>query len=67
MNKKIQFMMLLISALGFLILSLSSIFRYSLTDFALGFCEGISVVFIAAWGVYMVFCFVRKHDPYKIG
>jgi len=67
MNKKIHYMMLPISVLGFLIFCLSSIFRHSLTDFIFGFCEGISVVFMVTWCIYMCFCFAKKQNPYKIG
>ncbi|EPY2286006.1 hypothetical protein FDB88_01085 [Clostridium sporogenes] len=66
MNKKFQFIMLLISALGFLTLSLSHIFRYSLTDFTLGFCEGLSLVCIITWGIFMCYCFIKKKNPYKL-
>ncbi|GAA0117393.1 hypothetical protein [Clostridium senegalense] len=66
MNKRFQFIMVLISALGFLILSLSHIFRDSLTEFTLGLCEGLSFVFIITWGIYMCCCFAKKKNPYKI-
>lgn len=66
MNKKFQFIMLIISALGFLTLSLSHIFRNHITDFTLGFCEGLSCVCIISWGLYMSYCFIRKKNPYKL-
>jgi hypothetical protein len=66
MNKKFQFMMLIFHALGFLILSLSSIFRDHLTDFELGFCEGISIVFIVIGSIYICWCAFKGKNPYKI-
>lgn len=66
MNKRLQYMMLLISGLGYLIFALSRIFRHSLTDFTLGFYEGLSSVFIVTWGIYMCYCFAKKKSPYKI-
>ena len=66
MNKRLQYMTLIISGLGYLIFSLSSIFRHSLTEFTLGFFEGVSLVFIATWAIYMCYCIVKKKSPYKI-
>ncbi len=66
MNKRFRFIMLLISLLGYLIFTLSQIFRHSLTDFIFGFCEGISFVFIVIWGIYMCYCFARKKSPFMI-
>ncbi|MBE5967878.1 MAG: hypothetical protein E7255_13090 [Lachnospiraceae bacterium] len=66
MNKKLQFIMLLIAALGFLTLSLSSIFRSALADFTFGFCEGLSLVCIITWGLFMGYCFIKKKNPYKL-
>lgn len=66
MNKRVQYMMLIISALGYLVFSLSSIFRHSFTDFTLGIFEGISLVFIVTWAIYMCYCFSKKKSPYKI-
>jgi hypothetical protein len=51
---------------GMLTLSLSSIFRDSLSDFARGFCEGFSLVTILAGFIYMCWCVVKKKNPYKI-
>jgi hypothetical protein len=65
MNKRFQFVMLLFSALGYLILSLSHILKSSLSDFTFGFCEGISFVFIIVWGIYMCYCLMKKKNPYR--
>jgi hypothetical protein len=66
MNKKFKFMTLLLYLLGFMIFSLSNIFRTRLTDFELGFCEGISIVFIVAGFIYMCWCIFKKKNPYKV-
>jgi hypothetical protein len=58
--------MLLSLALGLLIFSLSSIFRNQLTDFSLGFCEGISIVFILIGFTYKCWCIAKRKNPYKI-
>ena len=47
-------------ALGAGIFSLSSIFRNELSDFALGFCEGVSIVLILGSAIYLVRYFVKK-------
>lgn len=66
MRRRLQYMMLLSFGLGSLIFSLSSIFRYSLTDFALGFWEGISSVFMVTWIIYFSWCLAKKKNPFKI-
>ena len=66
MNKRFQYVMLFISALGYILLSLSMIFRKSLTDFILGLLEGSAIVFIVAWFIYMCWCITKKKNPYKI-
>ena len=48
-------------AIGAGIFSLSSIFRNELSDFALGFCEGVSVVLILiSSAIYLIRYFVKK-------
>ena len=47
-------------AIGAGIFSLSSIFRNELSDFALGFCEGVSIVLILGSAIYLVRYFVKK-------
>jgi hypothetical protein len=66
MKKRFQNIMLSILGLGQLIFVLSSIFRNSLTDFALGFCEGISIVGMTTGFIYFCWCFAKKKNPYRI-
>lgn len=66
MNKTFQIMMLIFYALGFLIFSLSSIFRDSFTDFQLGFFKGISIVFIVTGFIYICWCIFKGKNPYKL-
>jgi len=47
-------------AIGAGIFSLSSIFRNELSDFALGFCEGVSVVLIVGSAIYLIVHFMKK-------
>ena len=42
------------------VFALSSIFRKELSDFALGFCEGVSVVLILSSAIYLIRYFVKK-------
>ena len=42
------------------IFALSSIFRKELSDFALGFCEGVSVVLIVGSDIYLIVHFMKK-------
>lgn len=42
------------------IFALSSIFRKELSDFALGFCEGVSIVLILGSAIYLIMHFMKK-------
>lgn len=42
------------------IFALSSIFRSELSDFALGFCEGVSIVLILGSAIYLIMHFMKK-------
>ena len=42
------------------IFALSSIFRKELSDFALGFCEGVSVVLIVGSAIKLIVHFMKK-------
>lgn len=68
MSKILKLQMLLFSFFVFLILPLSHIFKNELTDFTLGFCEGISCVFIIIWSIYLVYCIIKRktHTIFKI-
>lgn len=46
--------------LGIAIFSLSSIFRNHLSDFALGFFEGMSIVLILSSIVYLIGYYIKK-------
>lgn len=51
---------------GLLVFTVSSIFKARLTDFELGFCEGISIVCILTGFVYFCWCFAKKKNPFVI-
>lgn len=66
MNKRFQFIMLCLCALGLIIFSLSSLLRNILSPFLLGFGEGLSFVLIISWGIYMICSFIHRKNPYKL-
>lgn len=67
MHKKIlAYEIMVCYAVGLMTFSLCNIFRDSLSDFARGFCEGISITFILIGFIYMCWCIVKKKNPYKI-
>ncbi|MDF2819857.1 MAG: hypothetical protein K0R15_298 [Clostridiales bacterium] len=66
MNKKLRILVLICYAVGQLTLSLSSMFRDNLSDFAMGFCEGVSVVFIFIGLIYFGWCIYNKKNPFGI-
>lgn len=51
---------------GLLIFSLSSMTRYSLSDFQLGFCEGMSLVLILTGFVYLCWSLAKRENPFKL-
>lgn len=67
MKKNLRLIITVLFAIGLLTFSLSSIFRDSLSDFALGFFEGISVVFIVVGFIYNVWHFfkIHRYDTWK--
>ncbi|MCD8094022.1 MAG: hypothetical protein LUF01_14840 [Bacteroides sp.] len=44
------------------VFAVSSIFRRELSDFALGFCEGVSVVLILGSVIYLIRYFIKKKN-----
>ena len=38
---------------------------FSVSEFVRGFLDGIQLVFMTAWIVYMVICAVNKENPFK--
>jgi len=65
MNKRFQFIMLCLFALGLIIFSFSNLLRNILPHFLLGFCEGLSFVLIISGGIYMIYSFIKKKNPYN--
>lgn len=61
MNRKTAYLFAVIYlTIGAGVFALSSIFRKELSDFALGFCEGVSIVLILGSAIYLVRYFVKK-------
>lgn len=63
-NKRI--LMLVFYFVGMSVSVLSSIFRRSLSDFTLGFFEGMSIVLILLGFIYMVWCLAHRKNPYDL-
>ncbi len=53
-------------AAGLLIFSVSSLLRHELSDFQLGFCEGISMVLMLTGVVIIGFCLVKRENPFRL-
>lgn len=53
-------------AAGLLIFSMSSLLRHELSDFQLGFCEGISIGAYADGVVIIGFCLVKRENPFRL-
>lgn len=51
---------------GLLIFSVSSMLRHKLSDFQLGFCEGISIVLILVGFVLVCSSLLRKENPFRL-
>lgn len=61
MNRKTAYLFAVIYlTIGAGVFALSSIFRKELSDFALGFCEGVSIVLILGSAIYLVRYFVKN-------
>lgn len=51
---------------GLTVFSVSGIFRDRLTDFELGFCEGISITGILMGCAYFGWCFAKRKNPFIV-
>lgn len=51
---------------GLLIFTVSSMLRHELSDFQLGFCEGISIVLILVGFVLFCSSLLRKENPFRL-
>ncbi len=59
-TKRLYTIAILFLVVGCAVFSLSSIFKNGLSDFALGFCEGVSVMMILSSAIYLIVYFVKK-------
>ena len=50
---------------GMMIFTLGSIFRHSLTDFQLGFCEGFAIVAMITGLIYIIWNLAYHKNPFK--
>ena len=51
--------------IGNIFLIISRIFSEKLTDFELGFLEGISIVLLLVGVTYLSWCLIKKENPLK--
>ncbi|SDB91619.1 hypothetical protein SAMN05216323_100922 [Williamwhitmania taraxaci] len=65
MKKRLQILILSFYASGLLIKSLSSIYRDEMSKMILGFCEGISLVFILLGFAYMCWCLAKNRTHFQ--
>lgn len=64
--KRIQYVALSFSLLGYAGFTVNLMFSEKMSDFGKGFLEGMSFMMIATWGVYMVWSAFNKRNPYEI-
>lgn len=62
LKKYIMFLYLV----GIVVFTLSNIFRHELSDFQVGFCEGVSIVLILAGFVTIGLSLVKKENPFRL-
>lgn len=65
-KKRLKLMILLFQAIGFVIFAFSSIYKDQMTDYAFGFARGISIVFILTGTIYIIYCAVKRKNPYQL-
>ncbi len=66
MNRKLQQLFISCNIVGYITLTATRIFRSSLSDFSLGFCEGFSIVCILIGLVYTIWCLAKRKNPYCV-
>lgn len=64
--KRIQYVALSFSLLGYAGFTVNLMFNEKMSDFFKGFLEGLSFMMILIWGVYMVWSAFNKRNPYEI-
>lgn len=64
--KRLQYVGIGCSIVGYSSLTASIIFSDTLTNFLKGLLHGISFVMIFAWIIYVVWSAFNKRNPYKI-
>jgi len=64
--KRIQYVALSFSLLGYAGFSINLMFSEKMSDFYKGFLEGMLFMMIVAWGVYMVWSAFNKRNPYEL-
>lgn len=58
--KRLYTIAVLFLVIGCILFLLISIYRYDLSDFALGFCEGASAMSILSSAIYLIIYFIKK-------
>lgn len=66
MNKRLQMLFIACNAVGYVLLAVTRFFRNRLSDFYLGFLEGFAIVCILIGFGYLLWCMVKKKNPYRV-
>jgi len=66
MKKRFNNTMMALYVSGMLLYVISSLFREKLSDFILGFSEGLSFTLIIGTFIYMCWCLAHKRNPFII-
>lgn len=67
MSNRLHNVLTIVNAIGFVLLTISSFIRNDISDFSLGFIEGLAVTFIVVGFINIVVCMVKRRNPFKIG
>lgn len=66
MNKKLQILFMSCNAIGYLVLAATRFFRYGNQGFLMGFFEGFSIACILIGFPYLIWCIVKRKNPYRV-
>jgi hypothetical protein len=66
MNKKLQLLFMSCNAIGYLVLAATRFFQSAHPGFLLGFFEGFSIACILIGFPYLIWCIVKRKNPYCV-
>ena len=65
MNNRLRIGLLSCLFTGVFILIISIIFKDKVSDFLIGFCEGVSFSLLVLGGIFLLWCAIKKRNPFK--